>query len=63
LTSLFIAIFSASGAVAEEIENKTITTVTSYIHNCEILRCRRRGVPGTLYLHYCPVNGHSTRCS
>ena len=27
LTSLFIAIFSASGAVAEEIENKTITTV------------------------------------
>ncbi|MHC4361517.1 MAG: hypothetical protein ACYSTZ_01720 [Planctomycetota bacterium] len=29
LTSLFIAIFSASGAVAEEIENKTITTVLS----------------------------------
>jgi len=27
LASLFIAIFSASGAVAEEIENKTITTV------------------------------------
>lgn len=27
LTSLFIAIFSASGAVAEEVENKTITTV------------------------------------
>lgn len=27
LSSLFIAIFSASGAVAEEIENKTITTV------------------------------------
>jgi ABC-2 type transport system permease protein len=27
LTSLFIAIFSASGAVAEEIKNKTITTV------------------------------------
>jgi len=27
LTSLFIAIFSASGAVAEEMENKTITTV------------------------------------
>lgn len=27
LTSLFIAIFSASGAVAEEIENKTIMTV------------------------------------
>jgi ABC-2 type transport system permease protein len=27
LTSLFIAIFSASGAVAQEIENKTITTV------------------------------------
>ena len=29
LTSLFIAIFSASGAVAEEIENKTIVTVLS----------------------------------
>ena len=29
LTSLFIAIFSASGAVAEEIENKTIITVLS----------------------------------
>jgi len=29
LTSLFIAIFSASGAVAEEIEDKTITTVLS----------------------------------
>ena len=29
LTSLFIAIFSASGAVAEEIENKTILTVLS----------------------------------
>ncbi len=27
LTSLFIAIFSASGAVAQELENKTITTV------------------------------------
>jgi ABC-2 type transport system permease protein len=27
LTSLFIAIFSASGAIAEEVENKTITTV------------------------------------
>ena len=29
LMSLFIAIFSASGAVAEEIENKTIITVLS----------------------------------
>ena len=29
LTSLFIAIFSASGAVAEEMENKTIMTVLS----------------------------------
>jgi len=29
LTSLFVAIFSASGAVAEEIENKTIITVLS----------------------------------
>jgi len=29
LTSLFIAIFSASGAVAQELENKTITTVLS----------------------------------
>jgi len=29
LTSLFIAIFSTSGAVAEEIENKTVTTVLS----------------------------------
>ena len=29
LSSLFIAIFSASGAVAEEIDNKTITTVLS----------------------------------
>ena len=29
LTSLFIAIFSASGAIAEEMENKTITTVLS----------------------------------
>ncbi|MCH8193564.1 MAG: hypothetical protein IIA65_06060 [Planctomycetes bacterium] len=26
LTSLFIAIFSASGAVAQELENKTVTT-------------------------------------
>ncbi|MCK4292895.1 MAG: hypothetical protein KAY65_06840 [Planctomycetes bacterium] len=29
LTSLFVAIFSASGAVAEELENKTIMTVLS----------------------------------
>jgi ABC-2 type transport system permease protein len=29
LTSLFIAIFSASGAIAEEMENKTVTTVLS----------------------------------
>ncbi|MCX5637451.1 MAG: ABC transporter permease subunit [Planctomycetota bacterium] len=29
LSSLFIAIFSASGAVADELENKTITTVLS----------------------------------
>ena len=29
LTSLFIAIFSASGAISEEIENKTILTVLS----------------------------------
>jgi len=29
LTSLFVAIFSASGAVAEELENKTIITVLS----------------------------------
>jgi ABC-2 type transport system permease protein len=29
LTSLFIAIFSASGAIAEEMEDKTITTVLS----------------------------------
>ena len=29
LTSLFISIFAASGAVAEELENKTITTVLS----------------------------------
>ncbi|MHC4131416.1 MAG: hypothetical protein ACYSSP_03135 [Planctomycetota bacterium] len=29
LSSLFIAIFAASGAVAEEIENKTITTILS----------------------------------
>jgi len=29
LTSLFIAIFSASGAVAEELENKTVLTVLS----------------------------------
>ena len=29
LTSLFVAIFAASGAVAEEIENKTIVTVLS----------------------------------
>jgi hypothetical protein len=29
LSSLFIAVFSASGAVGEEIENKTITTVLS----------------------------------
>lgn len=29
LTSLFVAIFSAAGAVAEELENKTITTVLS----------------------------------
>jgi len=29
LSSLFIAVFSASGAVAEELENKTITTVLS----------------------------------
>ena len=29
ITSLFVAIFSASGAVAEEMDNKTITTVLS----------------------------------
>ena len=32
LTSLFIAIFSASGAVAEEIEDKTIMQICAFCH-------------------------------
>jgi ABC-type transport system involved in multi-copper enzyme maturation permease subunit len=37
LASLFIAIFAASGAVAEEIENKTILTVLSKPFNVRYL--------------------------
>src|SRR4030065_1858585 len=37
LASLFIAIFSASGAVADEIKNKTIVTVLSKPVQCTII--------------------------
>jgi len=56
LTSLFIAIFSASGAVAEEMESKTITTVRGKVSGRG--RC---GSFSTLYLHYCPAYVNQAR--
>ena len=54
LTSLFIAIFSASGAVAEEIENKTITTVLSKpVQRPIFIFAKFLGVAGAVVLaHY-----------
>jgi ABC-type Na+ efflux pump permease subunit len=54
LTSLFIAIFSASGAVAEEIENKTITTVLSKpVQRPVFIIAKFLGVAGAVALaHY-----------
>ncbi len=54
LTSLFIAIFSASGAVAEEIENKTITTVlTKPVQRPIFIIAKFLGVAGAVALaHY-----------
>ncbi|HUT28760.1 MAG TPA: hypothetical protein VMX13_03125 [Sedimentisphaerales bacterium] len=54
LTSLFIAIFSASGAVAEEIRNKTITTVLSKpVHRPIFIIAKFLGVAGAVALaHY-----------
>ncbi len=54
LTSLFIAIFSASGAVAEEMENKTITTVLSKpVQRPIFIVAKFLGVAGAVVLaHY-----------
>ena len=54
LSSLFIAIFSASGAVWEEIENKTITTVlTKPVKRPIFMLAKFLGVAGTVVLaHY-----------
>ena len=54
LTSLFIAIFSASGAVAEEIEHKTITTVlTKPVQRPIFIVSKFLGVAATVVLaHY-----------
>lgn len=54
LTSLFIAIFSASGAVGEEIENKTITTVLSKpVQRPIFIIAKFLGVAGAVVLaHY-----------
>jgi ABC-2 type transport system permease protein len=54
LTSLFIAIFSASGAVAEELENKTITTVLSKpVQRPVFILAKFLGVAGAVILaHY-----------
>ena len=58
LTSLFIAIFSASGAVAEEIENKTITTVLSKpVQRPIFIFAKFLGVAGSVVLaHYICTN-------
>ncbi len=54
LTSLFIAIFSASGAVAEELEKKTITTVlTKPVQRPIFIIAKFFGVAGAVILaHY-----------
>lgn len=54
LTSLFIAIFSASGAVAQEIENKTITTILSKpIQRPIFIVAKFLGVTASVFLaHY-----------
>ncbi len=54
LTSLFIAIFSASGAVAQEIENKTITTVlTKPVQRPIFIIAKFLGVAAAVFLaHY-----------
>jgi ABC-type transport system involved in multi-copper enzyme maturation permease subunit len=54
LTSLFISIFAASGAVAEEIDNKTITTVvTKPVQRPIFLLAKFLGVAGAVGLaHY-----------
>ena len=54
LSSLFIAIFSASGAVAEEIENKTITTVlTKPVQRPIFIIAKFLGVSAAMFLaHY-----------
>ncbi len=54
LTSLFIAIFSASGAVAEEIENKTIETILSKpVQRPIFIVAKFLGVTGAVVLaHY-----------
>ncbi len=58
LTGLFIAIFSASGAVAEEIESKTISTVLSKpIQRPIFIIAKFFGVAGavTLALYICTI--------
>jgi ABC-2 type transport system permease protein len=54
LASLFIAIFSASGAVAEEIENKTILTVLSKpVHRPTFILAKFLGVAAAVAMaHY-----------
>lgn len=54
LTSLFISIFAASGAVAEEIDNKTITTiVTKPVQRPIFIIAKFLGVAGAVGLaHY-----------
>jgi ABC-2 type transport system permease protein len=54
LASLFIAIFAASGAVAEEIENKTILTVLSKpVHRPTFILAKFLGVAGAVAMgHY-----------
>ncbi len=54
LSSLFIAIFSASGAVADEIENKTIVTVLSKpVQRPVFILAKFLGIAGAILLaHY-----------
>jgi len=54
LSSLFIAIFAASGAIAEEIDNKTITTVLSKpVHRPIFIIAKFLGVSAAVLLaHY-----------
>ncbi len=54
LTSLFIAIFSAAGAIAEEMENKTITTVLSKpVSRSVFILAKFLGVVAAIFLaHY-----------